>query len=116
VMRLADATDPGVERPVAVSVEMLEETPLFGFEVGGRSLLVVTSPGGANRVYEVGDVRMDGRSSDNVLVDSEGREWRVEADALVRVVDPLIRLERVVANRAFWFGWFAQFPDTLLLD
>ena len=26
-----------------------------------------------------------------------------------------VRLERVPAYRAFWFGWVAQFPDTKLI-
>jgi hypothetical protein len=24
-------------------------------------------------------------------------------------------LRRVTAFRAFWFGWYAQFPDTILI-
>jgi hypothetical protein len=30
--------------------------------------------------------------------------------------DPKLVLARVPAHRAFWFGWFAQHPDTLLIE
>ena len=26
-----------------------------------------------------------------------------------------VRLPRVAAQRAFWFGWYAQFPETELI-
>jgi hypothetical protein len=28
---------------------------------------------------------------------------------------PTVRLARRTAFRAFWFGWYAQFPDTVLV-
>ena len=37
-------------------------------------------------------------------------------DALVLEDDAGERLARVPAQRAFWFGWYAQFPDTELID
>ena len=35
--------------------------------------------------------------------------------ALVLERDSNTRLPRVAAQRAFWFGWYAQFPETVLL-
>jgi hypothetical protein len=35
--------------------------------------------------------------------------------ALVLEGTPAVRLPRRTAFRAFWFGWFAQFPDTVLV-
>ena len=50
------------------------------------------------------------------LVDTAGGLWRLEEDALVAVDDDTRRLPRFTANRAFWFGWYAQFPETELID
>jgi hypothetical protein len=47
-----------------------------------------------------------------VDLDAQGRRWRVTPDALV--CDSGEHLPRVAAHRAFWFGWFAQHPDTVL--
>jgi hypothetical protein len=44
--------------------------------------------------------------------DASGQRWRVTPDALVD--DGTGRLPRVPAHRAFWFGWYAQHPDTVL--
>jgi len=54
-------------------------------------------------------------SSYGAIVDTSGRRWRVSEDALIAEFDDVLRLPRVAAHRAFWFGWFAQFPDTRLI-
>jgi hypothetical protein len=47
--------------------------------------------------------------------DSAGGLWTVTEEALVpRAAGPK-PLPRVTAFRAFWFGWYAQFPDTRLV-
>ena len=40
--------------------------------------------------------------------------WQVTEDALV-AADGLPPRPRIAAQRAFWFGWHAQFPDTILI-
>ena len=50
------------------------------------------------------------------VADDAGRAWRIAEDALVLETDPATRRARVAAQRAFWFGWYAQFPDTELVD
>jgi hypothetical protein len=69
------------------------------------------SPDGANRVYHTSGQRFERRLDDFRVADAKGRVWRVTEDALVAVTDAGARLP---ANRAFWFGWFAQFPQTEL--
>jgi hypothetical protein len=56
-------------------------------------------------------VRLDGER--HVLDDSGGR-WQISEDALIGP-DGAGRLKGVPAQRAFWFGWHAQFPSTLLI-
>ena len=98
--------------PVAISIERLKRQPIFPFDVGTRRFVVVTSKDGANRMYERGAVTFATREPDGQLRDDAGRRWRVTSDALVS--DGGERLPRVAAHRAFWFGWYAQHPDTIL--
>lgn len=99
--------------PVAISVDRLRRDPLYAFEAGGRGFLVVTSKGGANVVYERGSHTFRARGADGLLRDTTGQRWTETAEALVS--ESGVRLTRVPAHRAFWFGWVAQYPETMLL-
>lgn len=105
----------GREQPVAVSVKRLEREPVLHFEAAARRFVVVTSRAGANRVFDSGDERFVAVERDGDVRDAAGRRWRVTEAALVGCDDPTRRLPRVAAHRAFWFGWYAQFPDTILI-
>lgn len=98
--------------PVAISVEWLRREPVFAFEAGGRAFVVVTSKHGANRIYEREETIFVRREADGRVRDAEGRLWRAEADALVSERGE--RRPAVPSHRAFWFGWYAQHPDTVL--
>ena len=111
----ADRDAAGERHPVAISERFLRENRLFETEQAGRRLVVVTSEERANRVYEIGARRMTRTLDDGRVVDQSGSVWRVTEEALVREAAPDDRLPRVAAQRAFWFGWFAQFPETVLI-
>ena len=49
------------------------------------------------------------------ISDAEGRTWRLSEAALILDGSPSTDAARVSAQRAFWFGWYAQFPDTILI-
>lgn len=98
--------------PVAIAVELLKQRPLFPFEAGNRRFIVVTSKGGANRMYERGEVTFARQDPDGSLRDAAGKRWRATPDALVSESGD--RLARVPSHRAFWFGWHAQHPNTVL--
>ena len=102
---------PGLA-PVAIAADLLKRRPVFAFDAGPRRLVVITSKHGANRLYERGGVTFKDRDGDGHLRDARGRRWRITAGALVGEDDT--RLPRVPAHRAFWFGWVAQHPDTVL--
>ena len=106
----------GEPQPVAIDADFLRRTPVFHFEVAGRRLLAVTSPKGANRVYALGshDVVFQSRPVTGDLVDTAGRTWK-RTEAALSVADGSQVLPRVIAQRAFWFGWYAQYPQTVLL-
>ena len=109
-------TGPGGERiPVATSAAFLSKRPVHQIEVAGRSIVIVTSPAGANRAYDAGGRRFTPRMTDATIADDGGGAWRVTEEALVSVTAPAVRLPRLAGQRAFWFGWRAQFPDTRLV-
>lgn len=106
----------GGRQAVAFAVAFLSRTRIHHQTVEGRQFVVLTSPRGANRVYETGSVRIAGWVDDATVRDQAGRQWRVTEEALVPAVpDVVTALPRVAAFRAFWFGWYAQFPDTVLV-
>lgn len=115
VMRVRPAAG-GAAQPVAVVASFLKRSPFFHFEVAGRRLLAVTSKQGANRVYALDQhqVAFPSSASSDRPVDAAGRAWTQTENALT-LHDGSIALPRVTAHRAFWFGWYAQYPQTLLI-
>jgi hypothetical protein len=109
VMRLADSAS-GTSQPLAIAERFLRRNPVYHTEV-----VVVTSREGANRVFDAGQERFERVLDPDTVVDAGGRTWRLTEDALVLAEDSGVTLLRVPAQRAFWFGWRAQFPDTLLI-
>lgn len=97
---------PPARQPVAIAAAFLERRRFYTFEAAGRSLVVMTSPEGANRVY-------DATAGDSLRPLPDG--YRVTEEALVPLDGEGPRLPRVPARRAFWFGWVAQYPGTLLV-
>ena len=116
VLRLPDPERPGELSPLAVTARFLLRNRLYHRHFAGRNLVIVTSEQGANRVYDVGDIRFERHLDGERVADDAGRAWRITEDALVPEDDAGVRLARVPAQRAFWFGWYAQFPDTDLID
>ena len=55
---------------------------------------------------------LEEESSNKIGVDASPREL----DAVLRLAaDAGVRRARLPAQRAFWFGWYAQFPATELI-
>ena len=113
VLQVADAS--GVRQPLAIATDYLDSHRLHHLEHADRQFVVVTSRRGANRVYDAGDVRFTRQLDDDRVVDEGGEVWRIEEAALVAVSDSTRRRARRVAPRAFWFGWYAQLPETVLI-
>jgi hypothetical protein len=101
---------PG-KTPLAIASRRLKNEPVFQYEHEGERLLVLTTPAAANRVYRAGNLRWH-RDASGVLRDDQNREWQVEEDGLQRGDQ---RLDRWPAHRAFWFGWFTQNPQGVLV-
>ena len=116
VLRLDDPARGGAPAPLAITARFLGRNRVYHHELAGRRLVVVTSEEGANRVYDAGDVRFARHLGPGRIADEAGRAWRVVEAALLREDDASEQRPRVPAHRAFWFGWYAQFPDTALID
>ncbi len=105
----------GERRALAFAATLLRKQRLVARSFAGRELVVVTTPDGANRVYEAGARRFTSILPDGRLEDAEGRRYTMDEEALrAEDGDPSV-LPRLPARRAFWFGWYAQFPDTELV-
>ena len=113
VMLLADAA--GARQPLAIAARFLGDNRVYQTEHAGQRLVVITSAEGANRVYAAGADRFARLLDDGRVADAAGGVWRVTEDALVADADPQRRLPRVAAQRAFWFGWYSQYPETRLI-
>lgn len=106
--------DPAI-RPTAIDADFLLERPVYELEIEGVRLVIVTSLAGANRVYSAGEHRFERLDERGRIIDAMGRVWLVGEDALRASFDTRTELPRVPAHRAFWFGWYAQYPETELI-
>ena len=116
VLRSDNSFQGEAEQPLAIAASFLQRNRIFDVAFAGRPLVVVTSPEGGNRVYDSGGIRFERHLDEARVADREGRSWRITEEALVLDNDPNAHRDRVPAQRAFWFGWYAQFPDTQLIQ
>jgi hypothetical protein len=101
--------------PTAIAADFLATRPVYQGQLGAQRYVILTDAGGANRVYEAGDTTFVTYAKDGTSVsDQDGRRWSVHESRLERDGDT-VQLKRLAAHRAFWFGWFAAHPDTLLI-
>ena len=101
------------EAPLAISAEFLAANPVHHDAIEGTALVVLTDPSGANRAYASEDVTFARYDGDRRVEDASGKVWTLDEHAL-RAEDGRA-LRRLPAQRAFWFGWFAAFPNTRLV-
>lgn len=98
---------------LAVAADYLMKNPVFHEQVDGQNLVILTDDSGANRVYESGDTKFVSWSG-NVVVDEAGGKWEVsESEISSPGGEQLVRLP---AHRVFWFGWYAQYPESRLIQ
>lgn len=115
ILGLLLPTEGGGRQPVAFAARFLARNRLYHAEFEGRSMLILTTRRGANRVYDAAEQKFTESDGDDRVIDEQGRVWQVTEDALVLDGAEPEQRPRVPAYRAFWFGWYAQFPDTELV-
>lgn len=117
--------------PKAYPLEALTQAGVVNDEIAGREIVLIAARGevevtGTDRrsgdvVYQAGgEVRAFERAgqtfsaghSPDVLLDAAGNRWQITENALIGPVGE--RLARVNGHLAYWFGWYAFFPQTLL--
>ena len=104
--------------PRAYPLFSLAGEPVVNDRLGETNLVVVTKPDAGSRAYERGSHSFSpGGSAESggsvtVLLDEEGRGWRIEEEALILIENPEERLARIPTHVAYWFGWYASYPDT----
>ena len=101
------------EAPLAISAAFLAATPVHHDTIEGTALVVLTDPSGANRAYASEDVTFTRYDGDRSVADGSGMIWTMDEQALTAEDGRALR--RVPAQRAFWFGWSAAFPNTRLV-
>lgn len=115
VMVLQDKGGTGKKFPLAISSAFLRKRRLYELEAAGVNLLVITSSAGAHRVYHAGNVKFKTLDGSRRVIDEKGRKWEIAEPYLQLQQSPAARLMRIPAHMAFWFGWYAQYPDTRLI-
>lgn len=106
---------PGARKPVAIAADFLRRERVYHLDVADEHLVIITTDAGANRVYQAGSHRFSRTDSGGRVVDAAGRAWVADENQLRATFDANLRLRRVPAHRAFWFGWYAQHPETMLI-
>ena len=102
------------DRPLALSADFLAANPVHHESIGGTAVVVLTDPSGGNRAYASEDVTFAGYDGDRSAQDSSGATWTMDEHVLT-AADGRV-LHRIPAQRAFWFGWYAAFPHTRLVQ
>ena len=106
----------GRSQPVAIAAKFLALRPVYQARVAGHDVVIVTSRAGANRAYDALGRQFVRLLPDERLLDDQNVSWEVSEDALVAAAAGIPPRPRLAAQRAFWFGWHAQFPDTILIQ
>jgi hypothetical protein len=75
-----------------------------------RAGSVTYSPGTEVRAYERGDYLFTAGPDEQTLLDENGRVWQIGEAALTGPDGE--RLARLDGHLAYWFGWFAFFPNS----
>ena len=100
------------EDTMAIAADFLAQQPIHNNKLGDLEFVVLTDSSGANRVYERDGIIFSEYDGASTITDNRGRQWQLSEDKLSH--DDL-ELARLPAHRAFWFGWHAAYPDTLLV-
>ena len=111
VLALRFAEAPGEQ--LAIEVDFLARNRVYHDVLGSREFVVLTDRSGASRVYESANRRFTRWDGDSAVIDEDGARWTVEEGGLAG--PGALRLQRLPAHRAFWFGWYARYPETRLV-
>ncbi|HEY3205276.1 MAG TPA: DUF3179 domain-containing protein [Thermoanaerobaculia bacterium] len=86
--------------------------------VGSSTVVLFADPNsGAVRAYARGEhLYAEGPTPDTLVEPATGVVWKVREESLTPASGPPVHLGRQPGHRAYWFGWYAFFPDTALYE
>ena len=82
-------------------------------EVGNGSVVILTDKSGSSRVYDATGLTFSKWDRKAEVKDSQGQTWEMTEETLIGSAGE--KRQRIASNRAFWFGWHAQFPESRLV-
>ena len=100
-------------KQLAISAKFLAKNAVYHDQIGGHPFVVLTDRSGANRAYSTSGLQFQSWNARDVAVDKEGQDWNVYEDRLESSSGET--LPRLAAHRAFWFRWYAAYPETRLI-
>ncbi len=104
---------PG-EKPLAIASGFLRRNPVWHGSFGGRQFVVLTDRSGAHRIYGLpAGKRVEAWDGDRRVTLDSGMVLGLSEAALA---DDAASYPRLPAHNAFWFGWRAAHPDTVLVS
>ena len=98
---------------LAIAVGFLSAHPVYQDHIDTVSFVVLTDKSGANRVYDARDLALTSWNGAEAATDRTGGIWKVSEKQLTGPRGET--RDRLPAHRAFWFGWYAAYPDTRLV-
>ena len=117
--------------PKAYPLQTLAAESVLNDSIGGTNLLLVAprgvvqvdgdnqyvgpvtyQAGGEVRAFERGERQFSPGADEDSLLDEAGNEWLVTEEALLGPDGAT--LPRIPGHLAYWFGWYAFFPETLI--
>lgn len=110
------------ETPKAYPLRLLIPEQVTNDTLAGQNIVIIAhqtpdrsffEPGGAAvRAYDRGHHTFAVGESDSVVVDEAGIVWEITEDVLASPDGET--LGRLGGHLAYWFGWYAYYPDTLV--
>ena len=100
----------------AFELDALRQQGVINTSVGDQPAVLVVGAGRAVRAYDRGGRTFDSApaaGAQTVLVADDGSEWRLSDVGLHRIRGSGF-LPRLPGHLAYWFGWYAFFPETEL--
>jgi hypothetical protein len=101
----------------AYPLELLALERVVNDALGAVPIVLVADPeSGSVRAYYRGSHEFTEGPAGFLAEPSTGAAWKIGEDALVPQSSPAAPLPRFPGHRAYWFGWYAFFPETSLYE
>ena len=100
------------EENIAISSRFLRKNRIYQAQIGPIEFTVFTDRSGAHRVFKTEGVQFV-EYKDSKTTDSDGNVWQVSEEEMT--TESGRKLERFPSHNAFWFGYKAAFPNTILI-